>query len=52
MGVGLEERNKELEEQIMQMSFEEDPYKFFKYTLRTIRVSLMEEGIQYRPHII
>lgn len=49
MGVGLEERNKELEEQIMQMSFEEDPYKFFKYTLRTIRVSLMEEGINIDP---
>lgn len=46
---GQDERNKELEQQIMQLSLADDIYKFFKYTLRTIRVSLMEEGVNIDP---
>lgn len=32
-----------------QITYSEDPFKFYKYILRTIRVSLMQEGVNIDP---
>lgn len=49
LNTGLVDTDNHLERHMMQMSDAEDPFKFFKYTLRTIRISLMEEGFNIDP---
>jgi hypothetical protein len=49
VGAVLNDADNTLERHLIQTSDVEDPFKFFKYTLKTIRVSLMEEGVNIDP---
>jgi uncharacterized protein len=43
------ELEKDLDHFLYRQKDSEDPFKFFKYVFRTIRVSLMEEGVNIDP---